>query len=734
MISRIVYRNEDNGFSVLEIDPGAGDETTAVGNLAFVEAGERVRLWGEWVSHNEYGQQLKVTEYETVLPTDMVGMERYLGSGMVKGIGPSTAQRIVQHFGMEAMDIMLYAPQRLTEISGIGPVKCAQIAESFREQHQMRDVMVFLQGHGVSPLYAVKIYKRYGEQARDMVQENPYRLTEDIEGIGFLSADRIGRSLGIAPDASQRLEAGLTYMLQRAQEFGHVCLPQEELVQKSAQLLEADIAAVERALSQMLITRRLVLQQLEAGPFIYRPVMLEAEQDAAFRLARLARAGRGAGAQDVAARIARKEEARGITLADGQRMAIQRALTAPLAVITGGPGTGKTTVLDFLLDVLQEEGLEVLLCAPTGRAAKRMSDATGREACTIHRLLEYASGEGAQARFNRNEEYPLEADVVVVDECSMVDLWLMSRLLRALAAGTRLILVGDANQLPPVGPGNVLEDIIASGAAESTELTEIFRQAQQSLIVVNAHRIHHGEQPELHAKDKDFFFERKNNAADIARTTVDLCARRIPGFLDVDPMRDIQVLAPMKKGEAGVINLNRMLQEALNPPDTQKHEKRVGALVLREGDKVMQMRNNYHIAWMRGAARGEGVFNGDMGVIAYIDHQEQAITVELDDGRSVAYDFAEADQLDIAYAASVHKSQGSEFPVVVLPLAGGAPMLMTRNLLYTAVTRATRMVMVVGREETVCAMVGNNRIVRRYGALRERLARLMGEENGYGMA
>ncbi len=720
VITAVVYKNDDNGYAVVEVTDDDGGEITAVGILSLFEVGERVSMRGRYVEHPTYGQQFKVESCETILPTDLAGIERYLGSGLVKGIGPSTAKAIVYHFGRDTLDIMMYAPHRLEEIPGIGAVKCAKIAESFREQQQMRDTMVFLQGHGVSPLYSVKIYKQYGDASRKLIEDNPYRLADEIEGIGFLSADRIGRSLGIDDEDDRRVTAGLSYTLVRAMDYGHVCLPQEKLKEDAMRLLNVGQQSVERALSVLLINGALVQQRVDDVDYIYRPVMLESERYTARRLCEIAQQEPDV-VPDADERIARAEKKLSLDLADAQREAVRRALTSPLCVITGGPGTGKTTILRAVLEVLESLELDVLLAAPTGRAAKRMQEATGREASTIHRMLEYMSGDGGAASFNRDEDYPLDADVVIVDECSMVDLFLMNRLLRALPQGARLILVGDRDQLPSVGPGNVLRDVIDSKIADCTMLTQIFRQAQESLIVVNAHRINDGEYPELFNRKSDFFFERQPSATAAAQSVVELCQRRLPSFTGLDVFDGIQVLAPMKKGDAGVNRLNALLQQALNPKTHDKDELVVGQNVFRRGDKVMQVKNNYHIEWTRGDDFGEGVYNGDMGVVSRIDREERSLYVTLEDEREVCYAFDECDQLQIAYAVSVHKSQGSEYPVVVMPICGGAPMLMTRNLLYTALTRAKRMVVLVGSERSICAMVDNNRIDTRYGCLRQRL-------------
>ena len=720
VITSVKFKNEDNGYAVLEITDDDGGELTAVGILSLFEEGERVRVHGVYTEHPTYGIQMKVDNCETVMPSDLVGIERYLASGLVKGVGPATAHLIVRHFGKESLDVMNYAPHRLEEIPGIGAVKSAKIAESFRQQQEMRNTMVFLQGHGVTPLLSVKIYKQYGDATKLLVTENPYRLAEEIDGIGFVIADRIGRQLGKEKDDEQRIRAGILYTMNRATEFGHVCLPREILVQEAQKLLDADSAPIERMVEELEIGQYLIPQTVGGDTWLYEASMLENERYTAERLLQIAGQGEDE-TDDPEGWIRGAEEALGIELAEEQHQAVLSALRSPLCVITGGPGTGKTTILRVVLEILEAQGIQVLLAAPTGRAARRMQDATGREAKTVHRMLEYMSDDNGPGYFNRNQEYPLDADVIIIDECSMVDLFLMNRLLRAVPRGARLVLVGDQDQLPSVGPGNVLRDIIGSGAADCVMLHEIFRQARESLIVTNAHRINEGRYPKLHVRDRDFFFERQATAQKAAQSVVELCRRRLPAFTGQDVFTGIQVLAPMRKGEAGVNSLNEMLQEAINPPEAGKPQIQVGRTVFRNGDKVMQTKNNYRIKWRRGDEEGEGVFNGESGMIRMIDEEEKSLLVELDDGRFVEYAFEDLDEVSIAYAISVHKSQGSEYDVVVMPVLGGAPMLMTRNLLYTALTRAKKMVVLVGSEQSICRMVDNDRIAQRYGCLLQRL-------------
>ena len=714
VVEEIVFRNDQNGFSVLSVKSGR-ERFAAVGSLAFVAAGERVILEGDWVEHPEYGRQLKIASCENVEPETVSGIERYLGSGLIRGVGPVTAKLIVKHFGEDALAILDEDPGRLGEISGIGPKRARMIAQSYQEQRAARQALVFLQGYGITPALSMKIYKAFGDRTQAVVRANPYQLVERVEGIGFKTADAIAQSVGIEPESPERLCCALSYVLEEAAAVsGHVYLPREMLVRETARLTGAPEELIDVQLRTLAIAGRLVFAPADGQDAVYLGGLYEAEAEVARRLSLLMRmAPPPLGAEGIAG----YEEMSGVTLGAEQREAVRLAVSGAVTVITGGPGTGKTTGIRCIIELLSRAGT-VALCAPTGRAAKRMTEATGVEAKTIHRLLEYGGEEGL---FQRDQDNPVDVDAVIVDEVSMVDTLLMRSLLRALKPGTRLILVGDADQLPSVGAGNVLHDLIESGAVPVMRLTEIFRQAQESMIVVNAHRINTGRMPQVNGKDSDFFFERVDGAEGIAQTVLALVEKRLPGYLKVDALRGIQVMAPMKKGEAGVYRLNRLLQEKLNPERPGVESLQRGDTVFRPGDKVMQVKNDYQIAWSRDGEEGQGAFNGDIGFVEAVDPEERTLTVRFDDDRVIEYADADMEALELSYCISVHKSQGSEFEAVVLPLSAGPPVLLTRNLLYTAVTRARRLVVVVGREDVMRRMVESDRVARRFSALSERL-------------
>lgn len=724
-VKAIIYRSEDTGFTVLELTNEAGEDMTAIGEMPLAGVGERVELTGQWTEHKTYGRQFRAETCKTLAPATLTALKNYLASGLIKGVGESTAQAIVQTFGMETLDVLEKEPARLAEVPGIGQIRAQTIGASYGAQLGLRDIMLGLQKYGVTIGQAMKLYKIYGELCLAKIEENPYRLIDDVEGIGFKTADAIARNGGVEPDAPYRLRAGLKYTLQWARQEGHTYLPREKLVEVAAGLLQAEIAPVERTLTELLLEGQLIQEQLPGEDGIFLPGMFRTEQDCALRLLRL----QGQSALDnpffrPKAQIARLEQQLDITLAPAQRQAVELALKAGALVITGGPGTGKTTILRFVITLLEEMGTEYALCAPTGRAAKRMGEATGRDASTIHRLLEYSYGEGG---FGRNAENTLLADVVIVDEMSMVDVPLMAALLRALAPGTRLIMVGDSDQLPSVGPGNVLRDMVDSGQIPVVRLTEIFRQSGRSAIVTNAHRINEGQMPILEGLE-DFGFEPMEEQEAVIRRLIALNSGKAAKLGAQEPLQDIQVLAPMKKGPLGVYNLNKRLQEALNPPAHKKKERKYGDVVFREGDKVMQIKNDYRLAWTRSLPHqppemGEGVYNGDLGTIMSIDLYDQTLEVLFDDGRSAVYSFSMLEELELAYCISIHKSQGSEFPIVLLPLLGGPPMLLNRNLLYTAVTRARHMVCILGRQSCIQQMVRNNQVKRRYSGLARFLCR-----------
>ena len=716
-----VFRNAENGYSVIMVKSGRS-LVTCTGILPELAVGEQIILTGSYVDHPQYGRQLKVSSFEIVKPTTLTGIERFLASGLIKGIKSASAKQIVEHFGEETLEVLSEHPERLQEIRGFGKKRCKSIAESFHQCMYLRNAMVFLQTYNIPSTLAQRIAKRYGSETEKVIRENPYRLCTEMDGIGFQTVDRIAASMGISQESEYRLKAGMLYVLQEQSfSMGHCYLPADELLKHSAALLHMPDAVLEHTLEQLSVEKSVRCERTDTELRVYLPLFFAAESDVATRLLDLytsvPRGSRKKGEQ----KILSFERKNHIEFSPQQREAIISALEFGVLIITGGPGTGKTTIIRCIISLLQDEG-EVSLCAPTGRAAKRMSDATGQEARTIHRLLE-SEGEGT---FARNEEAPLETSCVIVDEMSMVDILLMRSLLRAISPGTRLILVGDADQLPSVGAGNVLGDLLASSVLPAVRLTDIYRQSGESRIVVNAHRINHGEMPFLNEKGTDFFFERKDTPSETAESIIRLVTSRLPGFIHCsndERAQLIQVLAPQKKGDTGVLSLNIQLQESLNPPSPAKPSITWGDHIFRKGDKVMQTKNDYNLSWVRhtprGEYEGEGVFNGDIGTILDVDEDGNSITVRFDDDRDVEYSASSGDleNLDLAYAMTVHKSQGCEFPVVVIPVCGGPRMLLTRNLFYTALTRARNLVVLVGREQVIREMVENNHIARRYTAL-----------------
>ena len=729
-IEAIIYHNKDNGFTVFSL-MHSEEETTCTGYITDPGEGETIKVEGNYVNNPRYGRQLSITSSERVRPSSAADIEKYLASGVIKGIGAKTARNIVAKFGEQTFEILENFPEKIAEVRGINMKRAMQIAEIFLAQSDQRRAMLFLQKYGITPAFAMKIYKRYKEDTVETVKSNPYKLADDIDGIGFKTADAIAYNLGISRESPYRISAGVRYQLWEATNEGHTYMLASRLISQSAELLYTETSIIENELVRMQMERSIVreMPQGETEPLVFATPLYHAEAAVARKLTLLDSAYSSQSPPKL--EIKNSE----ITLSEGQKNAVALALTQGVLIITGGPGTGKTTTINTIIGLLESKDLNIILSAPTGRAAKRMTEATGREAKTLHRLLEvsFISDNSRRQVFNKNEDNPIEADVIIVDEASMMDILLTHSLLKAVAVGTRLILVGDVDQLPSVGPGNVLKDIIDSKAISTARLTEIFRQAATSAIITNAHLINKGEYPEINDKEKDFFFLKRENSENLAATILDLVSNRLPAYKKLDPTADIQVLSPTRKSPLGVNHLNSLLQSKLNPADPHKREREYGSTIFREGDKVMQIRNNYDITWEiqnengKTLDFGEGVFNGDMGVIKKIDH-DIGLTVIFDDVRSVTYDFAQLDELELAYAVTVHKSQGSEYRVVVIPIFNGPPMLLTRNLLYTAVTRAKELAVLVGNPETLYRMVDNNKVTRRYTALSRRLKDIMGEE------
>ncbi|MFR4241608.1 MAG: ATP-dependent RecD-like DNA helicase [Clostridia bacterium] len=741
-IDHVIFRNEDNGYTVMVMKGTEDDsELTCVGTFPALTQGASIEAVGNYTTHPVYGRQFQISSYTEKIPEDALAMERYLGSGAIKGIGAALAARIVRRFGDDTMRIVEEEPERLAEIKGISEKKAMEIAEQMTEKADMRRAMIFLQKYGISLNLGARIYQKYGQTVYSVLQENPYRLAEDISGVGFKIADEIASRIGIHTDSDYRIRSGMLYTLLQASGEGHTYLPKEELFFRASQLLGVDPSYMEKHLMDMVVDRKLIVKETEEGDVVYPARFYYLELNTARMLCEL-NILCPEDEQMMAKRIARIEKETDTELDEMQKQAIMAAARHGLFILTGGPGTGKTTTINAIIRYFEEEGAELRLAAPTGRAAKRMTEATGYEAQTIHRLLELngmpeGEQEGRTVHFDRNSENPLEADVIIIDEMSMVDIALMHSLLLAVTAGTRLILVGDENQLPSVGPGNVLRDIIRSRCFSVVELKKIFRQASESDIVVNAHKINHGEQVTINNKSRDFFFLKRYDADIIIRVVIALIQEKLPRYVDAKPY-EIQVLTPMRKGLLGVERLNQILQRYLNPPDDKKKEKEIGQRLFREGDKVMQVKNNYQLEWeILGrykipVDKGVGVFNGDTGIMEEINEFAETATVQFEDGRRAEYSFKQLEELELAYAVTIHKSQGSEYPAVILPLLSGPRMLMNRNLLYTAVTRARKCVTVVGSENTFAEMIRNEKQQQRYSSLDRRIREMYETENQEG--
>ena len=723
-VEHIIYRNADNGYTVLNLVSGE-DEITCVGIFSAIAEGENIEAQGEYTEHPTYGQQFKVTSFEEKAPEDEEAIERYLGSGAIKGIGLAMAARIVRRFKGDTFRIIEEEPERLAEIKGISNRKAMEIASQVNEKRDLRQAMIFLQQYGITMNLAVKVYQAYGQDVYGIIRENPYRLADDIDGVGFRTADEIAARVGIRMDSDFRVRSGILYTLLQASGEGHTYLPETELTPRASKLLNVTAEQVEKQYMDLAIERKIILKQMEDQTQIYAASFYYMEANTATMLKRL-NVSYDVSDAEIEQQIRGIEKKSGMTLDEHQVTAVKEAVRNGLLVITGGPGTGKTTTINTIIRYFELEGLEIFLAAPTGRAAKRMSETTGFEARTVHRMLELNGGAEGSGGFERDESNPLEADVIIVDEMSMVDISLMYSLLKAISVGTRLILVGDVNQLPSVGPGSVLRDIIQSHACNVVMLTKIFRQASTSDIIVNAHKINHGEEVILDNKSMDFFFLKRYDADVIINVVLQLIKQKLPKFVDATPY-DIQVLTPMRKGLLGVERLNGILQRYMNPPANDKVEKEYGSTVFREGDKVMQTKNNYQLAWEIRTKfgltvdKGLGIFNGDMGIIRQINDFAEQMIIEFDEGRMVEYPYKLLDELELAYAITIHKSQGSEYPAVVIPLLSGPMMLMNRNLLYTAVTRARKCVTLVGNEVTFQQMIQNTSQQKRYSGLCDRL-------------
>lgn len=734
VVDSIIFSNPENGYCVFSLIDDDGDKTgselVCVGYLPDVNEGESIKVTGSIVNHSTYGRQLSVSSYEKTLPKTERGMEKYLGSGLIKGIGAGLSKRIVKKFGDKTFDIIEDDPLRLAEVKGISKEKAMTIGAVFHEQAELRRIIVYLDRYSISPTYAMKIFRRFGERAIEIVEANPYRLADEIQGIGFKTADSIAAAMGIERDSPVRLKAGVKYVLNLASQSGHTYLPIDSLVKNTSMVLGADESVVRNIVAEMSAEQKIFSEKRNDEIRIYLNIYYYAENYTARKLLEIDKTAEQF-VFDYFEDMRFLEEECSIFLAHEQKTAVKEAMENGVCVITGGPGTGKTTTLNAIIKLLQTEKYNIVLTAPTGRAAKRMTEATGLEAQTIHRLLgaNYLAENDQNQIFEKDEDNPIEADVIIVDESSMIDLMLMYSLVKAIPHGTKLIIVGDSYQLPSVGAGSVLKDIISSGCIKVVRLTEVFRQAAESDIVMNAHKINNGEYPDLNKKTSDFFFIKRLNVDDVVREIVGLSRTRLPKYLNTTEIKDIQVLTPMRKNPLGVMNLNVVLQEAFNPKSIDKQEKEYRNTIFREGDKVMQIKNNYNIVWNvmengRQIDEGTGVFNGDEGIVNRISLGGEFVEVVFDDNKYVKYDFSQLDELELSYAVTIHKSQGSEYRAVIIPAFTGPPNLLSRNLLYTAVTRAKELCVIVGNPSIIYKMIDNNKEINRYSALGERLAEM----------
>ena len=729
MVSDIVFKNEENGYTIAYL-ANENDEITIVGCMPTLSVGESIEVEGKWVNHKTYGSQFEVNSFMPITPSSLEGIYVYLSSGMIHGIGEKMAKRIVDKFGVDTLDIIQNTPERLTEVEGIGMKKVKQIQESYEENRELRNIIIQLSPYGITPNYCLRIYKKYKEKAIDIINKNPYRLAEDVRGIGFKIADEIASKIGIDKYSPERIMQGIIYTLNQSLASGHTYLPKQILIEQSVKILGVEPKFVENGIMDLAYNQKVHLENKDGQILVYLMMYYISENGVCKEIIKLSQHDIKDLHINIDEEIKIVEKEDNISLAKNQIEAVKEAINNGVTIITGGPGTGKTTTINTIIKIFENNDQKVVLCAPTGRAAKRMSETSNKEAKTIHRLLEMGFGSDSEELvFFKDEEDPIDADVIILDEASMVDIILMYNLLKAVKLGTRVLLVGDSDQLPSVGAGNVLKDIIDSKVIKTVMLNEIFRQARESMIVVNAHKINNGEPLFLNVKNKDFFFLRKNTNEEILNEIVGLVSERLPNFYKFDKLKDIQVLTSMRKGDLGVNNLNIELQKYLNPPNKYKQEEEFAKRIFRVGDKVMQIRNNYTRKWETEdkSESGEGIYNGDIGYIFHIDKDKKTVYVLFDKVKLSAYKYDELDELDHSFCTTIHKSQGSEFPVVVIPIVWAPPMLLSRNLLYTAVTRAKKLVVLVGDVRYLEQMIKNNRINDRYSNLSYKLNKFIKE-------
>lgn len=727
-VESIVFKSEETGYVVSKISSN-NNSITIVGTMPYIKEGQHIKITGEWKNHKQFGKQFSVSICEEVVPTSVEGIEKYLASGVIRGIGPITAKKIIQKFGEESLNILDNDISRLKEIEGIGEKKYNIICESYIEQHDLKNVFIHFQQFGITQGQCLKIYKTFGPNAKEIVDKDPYILCREIKGIGFTTADRIAGLLGVNKESESRIFSGIDFIINRFCGYGNTYMPKDKVIEETVELLGVNKELIEGCIYNAAVEKKLIVDRIYDKEGVFLPIYYYSELGIVEKIAKLSMENFQTINSDIDFEISTFEKRNGIKFANSQKDAILGAFSDGIEIITGGPGTGKTTIIKSIIDIYENQSMKVLLAAPTGRAAKRMTESTGKEAKTIHRLLDISARDEDVNLVEESEE-KLEGDVVIIDEASMIDIFLMHSLLKSIRVGTRLILVGDVDQLPSVGAGNVLKDLINSTLIKVVRLTDIFRQGAESLITTNAHRINNGEMPFLNRKGKDFYFLKEEQMEGTLKVILDLVSYRLPNFNKKwDRKRDIQILSPMKKGILGVVNLNQRLQEILNPPSKDKKEKKIKSMILREGDKVMQIKNNYSIKWLSiggfEEVEGEGVFNGDMGYIQKIDEEERTVTVIFDDDKRVIYNQENIEELELAYAITIHKSQGSEFKVVIMPVYMGAPLLLNRNLLYTGITRAKELVTVVGYPKALKYMVDNNNTLERYSTLEYRIKEIL---------